>query len=314
MGYFLLDRPNPHGPHYYPSRARPLLAYVVHITAGLQDLDGVDDQSAEATARYAATTDRQVSWHVGSDTDSVIELLPPGYTAWHVSDYNSACYGHEFSKLHVRWGEMPPTWVDATLRQAARHAAAIAVRYGIPIRHATRAELDRAIATGGPPVGFIEHSVLDPTRRSDPGADFPWTRFLELVRHYATGGDDVSLSNEIIDVPIGTPGYQNGGKLIASLALGEVLHEVKVTQRRAERLEVQVAALGSDLRDDEADVIAAVRQIVAADQDADLTITDDQVATLAARIAAALPAGVTEAQMHEAVRQAFARAGAADDA
>ncbi|HEY0638375.1 MAG TPA: N-acetylmuramoyl-L-alanine amidase [Pseudonocardiaceae bacterium] len=197
-GYYLLDHANRHGRHYYPTRNRPLLVYVMHITAGLQDLDGVDDQSAEAVCRYCSTTDRQVSWHVATDTDSVVRVLPPSYTAWHAANYNSVGYGHEISKLHVRWREMPAAWVEATLRQAARAAAPVVAEYGIPLRRVTRGELDRAIATGATkPVGFIEHSVLDPTRRSDPGADFPWDRFFELVQHYLDNrGDDMSEQAE----------------------------------------------------------------------------------------------------------------------
>lgn len=34
---------------------------------------------------------------------------------------------------------------------------------------------------------IVSHAKLDPTRRSDPGADFPWARFKELV---LAGGDD----------------------------------------------------------------------------------------------------------------------------
>jgi len=70
-----------------------------------------------------------------------------------------------------------------------------------------------------------------------------------------------------------------------------------------------ILAAINDLRDDEAAIITAVREIVTADHHPDLTITDDQVAALGARLANALPAGVTELQMQEAVRQAFARAG-----
>jgi N-acetylmuramoyl-L-alanine amidase len=30
-------------------------------------------------------------------------------------------------------------------------------------------------------VHVVSHAKLDPTRRSDPGADFPWVRFRQLV-------------------------------------------------------------------------------------------------------------------------------------
>src|SRR5688500_6361688 len=98
MGFYLLDNPNPNGPFYYTTRRGKILAMVVHITAGLEDLDATNDHSAEATARYAATTSRPVSWHLGSDTDSGFHLLPASYTAFHVRGYNSTTIGHEISK------------------------------------------------------------------------------------------------------------------------------------------------------------------------------------------------------------------------
>jgi hypothetical protein len=183
MGYYLLDHPNPYGPHYYTTRRNPLLAIVVHITAGLEDLDATDDNSAEATARYAATTDRAVSWHSGSDSDTAFDLLPASYTAFQCRNYNSSTYGHEISKRDTDWRSEPEPWRTRTLQLAGRHLGAKARALGIPLRKCTQAELDRAIANGGPPVGFIGHHTLDPTRRTDPGLvfgvgdTFPWTEF-----------------------------------------------------------------------------------------------------------------------------------------
>lgn len=212
--YALLDRPNPSGPNFYPTRRNKLLAYVVHITAGLEDLDLIGpDHSAENVVRYCQTTNRDVSWHVSTDTDSTIELLPPHYTAWHVSNYNSSTYGHEISKLNVDWSPaaVSALWVDRTLRQAARHAAKIARQYRIPVRHATRSELDREIARGatGQPVGFIGHAPLDPGRRQDPGGwpvdRFPWATFLGLVQQYlgtAPTGPARPIKEETEMIPI----------------------------------------------------------------------------------------------------------------
>lgn len=180
MSAYLLDHPNPSGPNYYDTRRGSILAIVVHVTAGLQGLPRGADRSAEDTARYAATTDRDVSWHSGSDRDSYLQLLPDSYTAWHCHGYNSRTIGHEISKRDVTWADEDPTWVTGTLEMAAACLAPRARLLGIPLRHASKSELDRAIATNGKPVGFIGHDVLDPTRRRDPGPDFPWRRFLEL--------------------------------------------------------------------------------------------------------------------------------------
>lgn len=209
MGYTLLDRRNPNGDHFYPSRNGSALAVVVHVTAGLEDLDGVDDHSAENTAAYASNTDRDVSWHSGSDTDSWVDLLPGNHTAWHVINYNSRTYGHEISKTHTDWSVMPDEWVTKTLTVAAHGAnghgglRAIADQLGIPLRKATRAELDHAIRTGGAPVGFISHAELQPADRTDPGMvrgtdTFPWNRFIALLQ----GAEEDTLS---WDTPLTTP-------------------------------------------------------------------------------------------------------------
>jgi len=186
VGFYLLDSPNPNGDHFYTSRRGRVLAIVVHITAGLEDLDATDDMSAEQTARYAATTDRAVSWHSGSDADSALDLLPDSYTAFQCQGYNSTTYGHEISKRHTDWRWMTEPWRTRTLTVAARHLAPKAAVLGVPRRHATRVELDRAIASNGDPVGFVGHWELDPARRFDPGLvgtldTFPWTEFFALM-------------------------------------------------------------------------------------------------------------------------------------
>lgn len=200
MSYYLIDHKNPNGEHYYRSRRGTVLAIVVHITSGLEDLDGVDDHSAENTARYAATTDRQVSWHSGNDTDSSLDLLPSSYTAFHCQGFNSRTYGHEISKKHPDWRGMDPLWIARTLGRAAAHLAPKAAELGIPIRKARRADLEAAIAINAAPVGFIGHWELDPGRRSDPGRvgqldTFPWDPFLAALRGPGTQPqeDDMAL-------------------------------------------------------------------------------------------------------------------------
>lgn len=205
MSYYLLDHPNPHKDHFYATRRGSVLAIVVHITAGLEDLDTNADQSAEATARYAATTPKSVSWHSGSDTDSSLDLLPAEYTAFHVKGYNSRTYGHEISKAHTDWSTMDPVWVTATLTRAADHLGPIAKRLGIPLRWATRAELDHAIATNGDPVGFIDHHQLDPDRRSDPGLTrsgdtFPRDRFLGMMADEPEPPQEIDTVSTIVKV------------------------------------------------------------------------------------------------------------------
>lgn len=175
-GFYLLDNKNPHGPHYYKSRNTSLRHIVLHITAGLEDLDATADQSAEKTARYAATTQTKVSWHAAADSDSCFYLLPASYTAFHCKGFNSSGYGLEISKRNTKWTGMPAAWTEATLRHAAKILAPVVKAHAIPLKRLTRSQ-----ATAGHK-GFLYHSDADPSRRSDPGADFPLDRLFALIQ------------------------------------------------------------------------------------------------------------------------------------
>lgn len=174
MDYFLLTQRRK-AANWYTSRRSSLRVIVMHITAGLEDLDGVNDQSAEKTAAYAATTDRKVSWHSGSDADSFLYLLPSSYTAFQCVGYNSSTYGHEISKTNISWGDEPAEWITKTLQQAADCLRPIVRENKIPLVLLTKAQVDAGM------MGFTAHAFLDPDRRTDPGFDFPWQRFFRLL-------------------------------------------------------------------------------------------------------------------------------------
>ena len=166
MTYWLLDHPNP-TPHFYTTRRKPIQIIVLHTTEQLPDLVGQDD-GAESVARYAATCTRKVSWHSTVDSDSIIPMLPDSYTAWHVRDYNSIALGVEISTQARMWGSAPPRWVDATITNLADVIRRWGELHQIPYHRIARANVNASSR------GLVCHSDLDPARRSDPGADFPW--------------------------------------------------------------------------------------------------------------------------------------------
>ena len=177
--YDLLINPNE---NFYTTRRKTISNIVLHVTAGLEDLDmlGVDN-SAEATNRYGATTSREASWHSCVDSDSIAPALPDAYTAFHCRNYNSGTLGLEICNRDARWDNKPDVWVEATLRNAARVALAWEKAHKIPRVLRTKAEVDAN------KWGYTYHSYLDPERRSDPGKTFPWTRFTEILHNLSEG-------------------------------------------------------------------------------------------------------------------------------
>ncbi len=172
----------PAGKFYSTRRNGPVLGIVLHITAGLQDL-GMDgtDSSAESVAKWAASGNAKVSWHVGVDSDSIVPCLPATYTAWHAAGYNSRTFGIEISKLNVDWSTVPAAWVTATLKNAARALAPIVVKYRLPLALRSKAQVDAAVRAGEP-FGFVYHSSTSAGTRSDPGKNFPVGRLFDLIR------------------------------------------------------------------------------------------------------------------------------------
>lgn len=169
MSYYLLE----HGQreHWYKTRQNEVTLGVIHTAEMAPDLDGADD-AGERLNRYAATTDRSVSWHDTSDRDSHVEMLPLSYTGWHVRGYNSRSVGLEQALYARSWPLLTPEQRREFIEQAA-HAVARWVReFDLPLRVLTRAQADANQK------GLVAHATLDPARRSDPGAAFPWAELL----------------------------------------------------------------------------------------------------------------------------------------
>lgn len=180
-GYYGLDHPNPHGIkngdgryHGYQKRKSILRVIVIHTPEVLPDYVG-DDTSAEAVSKYFSTTDRSASAHVNIDRDSIVPWLPPDHVAFHVRNYNSIGYGAEIGYRASEWGKRPEV-DEEILNRVAKHLAPLAKKFGIPVKFITRAEVDKGA------YGFTSHAQLDPTRRTDPGAKFPWVDLFATIK------------------------------------------------------------------------------------------------------------------------------------
>lgn len=201
--------------NFRTNRRKPILGVVMHITAGLTDYTS-PDSSAEGTTKYGMTTDRDASWHVCIDSDSIIPSVRDAYTAWHagvadIPNVNDATLGIEQGTGTTNWDGMPAWWVNATLRNVAVWLAPRVKKYGIPlVVLRDRDELDRAIRAGRK-FGFISHATVAPSNRTDPGIykgrdTYPWGRLFDLIRAELSGApipvpeeDDMPTPKEIAD-------------------------------------------------------------------------------------------------------------------
>lgn len=163
---------------------------VQHITAGLSDYIA-PDMSADNTQNWGKNPASNVSWHDICDSDSAITCLPGSYTAWHAAGYNSRSIGQEIGTGSTDWNaksRLYQAWVEAVLKNSAKLWAPHVIKYGIPLRKVTKAQVDAELAKGrnAKPLGFIGHGDLDPRNRTDPGLykgkdTFPWERLFQLI-------------------------------------------------------------------------------------------------------------------------------------
>src|SRR5690606_12089743 len=113
--------------------------------------------------------------------DSIIPMLPPEFTAWHVRGFNRCGIGLEVGAMATTWDKAPDEWLDGVLANTAQRVYEHMVRFDIP--PALLFTPGKRYATGLDPAGdgLISHHALDPTRRTDPGVTFPWNDLLERL-------------------------------------------------------------------------------------------------------------------------------------
>lgn len=192
--YYLLSHPNPNCPErgdgrywgYAEMSAAPIWV-TVHTTESFADvIDG--DMGAENVANYFATGAVAASYHTLVDSDSTVDCLPAGldgttvHTAFHVYQRNTRNLGVSLAMRAQEWATIPGPWAARILDRAADRAAAWCLQHRIPPEIRTLADVEAGIP------GITGHGIIQPLDRSDPGALFPWQRFIELVRVRVSGG------------------------------------------------------------------------------------------------------------------------------
>lgn len=153
---------------------------VIHATQGSER-----DGAAVATAqRFAGIGQEapQASAHYAIDPTQVIQCVRDTDVAWHCPGANRRGIGIEHCGLSE---QTPEQWADegseAELRQSAVLVAALCKQWGIPplklapddIRKGTRGIAGHADFTD---------AFQTPGGHRDPGPNFPWGHYLDLVR------------------------------------------------------------------------------------------------------------------------------------
>ncbi len=282
---------------------------VVHTTEGSEGPTPAEDGASYDQRRTDGT-----STHFFHDADSTVQCVRTNDIAHAArTQGNKRGIQHE---LCGRAGQGGAGWADAvsqgTLRQAAKQAARDAKRWGIPVRHLTVAQ----VAAGEK--GFCGHVDItyafpqDGGTHTDPGTDFPWSQFLDLVR--AEMEEDVALTDDdavkvwntdhCIPMPDWRSDKATNPDITAQFALSIAANEAHAANVAANALKGQLTSLGNSL-------MTAIAAIASKD-------TVDETAlgeALAPAVSALVLAGLQDAtdpisqdEVTAAVKAAFASA------
>lgn len=168
---------------------------VIHTTEGSASASSAEDGAAYDQRRTDGT-----STHYFHDSDSTIQCVRTADQAHAArTQGNRRGIQHE---LCTRAGSA--NWADAyhqaMLRKAARQAARDSKKWGIPVRHLTVAEVAAGVK------GFCGHWDItrafpqDNGSHTDPGLNFPWTQFLDMVRAELDGDDMATAEDNTADL------------------------------------------------------------------------------------------------------------------
>jgi N-acetyl-anhydromuramyl-L-alanine amidase AmpD len=168
---------------------------VIHYTAGSER-----STSAEDGAAYDARRTDGTSTHYFHDRNSTVQCVFTKDRA------NAARHrGNRLGIQHEFCGTVQTRaqWLDeaslGTLRQGAKQVARDCKKYRIPVRRLSVAETRRAWTEypDGPRgiVGHVDCTLAFPEDggdHTDPGREFPWDVFLDMVRDEMDGDEEVA--------------------------------------------------------------------------------------------------------------------------
>ena len=169
---------------FTPTTGRTVRLIVIH------DMEYPErDTAAEDIARYfAKPRDKQgrpvkASAHVCIDNNSVVQCVRDRDIAYAAPGCNADGIQLELAGYAAQTaGQWDDVYSRDLLNMAAHVTAQYAVKFNIPVRHLTNAELQRGDA------GIIGHyqasQVYKKSTHRDPGPNFPWDRFIAQTLLY----------------------------------------------------------------------------------------------------------------------------------
>lgn len=166
---------------------------VIHTTEG-----GAHSRSAEDGAAYDARRTDGTSTHYFHDSDSTVQCVRTNDRAHTARTQGNRRGIHHELCARASWdNEWLGEYGRAMLARAAKQAARDAKKWGIPVRHLTIAQIR------DDEQGFCGHADItrafpaDGGTHTDPGSDFPWTYFLNLVRSHLEPAPDDKQEDEM---------------------------------------------------------------------------------------------------------------------
>lgn len=197
---YLRKNPPARSQYRSPRREDPSGLIVIHTAESALDSIGPDSGAENVAAFIARRTDAPGSYHILADSDSRIRLVRFTDEA-----YGDGTGSNPFA-IHISaacrttdWKTMSADQRKGFIEQMAGGAAVAAKwvkkNYGVtvPSKRITKVQSDERKP------GFITHAERDPSRRSDPGADFPWDDFLaEFSRRMGYDNPDDSKLTPLV--------------------------------------------------------------------------------------------------------------------
>lgn len=161
---------------------------VLHTNEGNNPADVWPDRTAENLARYLDGDTVAASYHVIVDDDSIVRYLPDNVAAWSVRSGNARSLNICLTGW-ARWTREEWLTHRSMLTLAATIVRDWCATHGIPVRKLTPPQVGADFS------GICGHYDWTVGKRdgthTDPGAEFPWDVFIDMV-----AGDDDMTSDQ----------------------------------------------------------------------------------------------------------------------